>query len=630
MEKFYVYGDNIVECERFFELVCDSFGGYSPKLLPTRGTPFKPIRTLGTTLGTFEFIFIPGFGRWKNDIFEQLHSANLILREAADIILAKENNGKISIILAIEFCSALHAGNQAWQRHGRGYALSKHGIPYVYLSTIGGQELGSERVAKAARLPNAAVPFSFISFAKEFTYPTFPIYIKSPEYVVSNLKLDELVFGEKDLAILINDVVRTGKINLEILKSITSRTEKFVNELSKNTGSEALKLSDFLKKNWKKKVSIPTTPAFKKLLEQASALGAGIGELPICVIEDEKNKKLFCTFLQKNFNLKPNAFESLMLNKSPIGLVFVAGFKPRGDDSRPDRGLIPLARMLLGEQANILSIVYGPIKDKMYHSLSKSSIEVVRSNGLIQSLINISNFVLFTPSSAGLNPLLVEGNFSKFKRNPNFIIPNEYHPVGETPSIVGEQDVDSAIHLIFKEPQNNIKIFEGLCNPPGGDWAGISLMDLSGTEFRWISLPRVTEKSKRPDHVLQLFTPNENYILVIESKDTVGSIEDNIGNRLKWYLDDLLVHEPSVIKKTTSWSAAKNKFDSKPFKYITAVAFLKGSSNKNIDPKKWNVDLIFEFSVEKNDMKLSIQSITELGANFKNLLSTFKFEIISQ
>ncbi|MEZ4903938.1 MAG: hypothetical protein R2822_20420 [Spirosomataceae bacterium] len=43
----------------------------------------------------------------------------------------------------------------------------------------------------------------------------------------------------------------------------------------------------------------------------------------------------------------------------PLIVVWVTGFKPRGDDSRPDRGLVPLARMLFGNDIDILTMFWS-------------------------------------------------------------------------------------------------------------------------------------------------------------------------------------------------------------------------------------------------------------------------------
>ena len=57
---------------------------------------------------------------------------------------------------------------------------------------------------------------------------------------------------------------------------------------------------------------------------------------------------------------------------------------------------------------------------------------------------------------------------------------------------LGEQDVDTALHVAFKLLGTGVA-FEGMCNPPGGDWSGISFRwNNKEPEFRWLTLPRVS------------------------------------------------------------------------------------------------------------------------------------------
>lgn len=88
-----------------------------------------------------------------------------VLRESADAILTRFSDDTESPILAIEFCSALPAGNQAWQRSGRAYSMAKAGIPYLFITELGGFELSVDRKKKAARLPNPAVPYSYSAYS---------------------------------------------------------------------------------------------------------------------------------------------------------------------------------------------------------------------------------------------------------------------------------------------------------------------------------------------------------------------------------------------------------------------------------------------------------------------------------
>lgn len=88
-----------------------------------------------------------------------------------------------------------------------------------------------------------------------------------------------------------------------------------------------------------------------------------------------------------------------------------------------------------------------------------------------------------------------------------------------------EQDVDTTIHLLFAH-QENLKVFEVTCNPPGGDWSGLSILDFeTGEEFRWTSLPRVSSAGgKRPDHVIEFLLDNGHWgLLAIESNDRLES-----------------------------------------------------------------------------------------------------------
>jgi hypothetical protein len=137
------------------------------------------------------------------------------------------------------------------------------------------------------------------------------------------------------------------------------------------------------------------------------------------------------------------------------------------------------------------------------------------------------------------------------QRNQKPVIIN----AAKTEITFGEQDVDTAIHSIFTR-NNPANIFESMCNPPGGDWSGISYFDYSNNiEYRWTSLPRVSKnKAKRPDHLIQLYLKKENIFLSIESKNTGSSLENNIGKRLKNYVNDLFKNKPTAIKKEEMWT----------------------------------------------------------------------------
>ena len=74
---------------------------------------------------------------------------------------------------------------QAWQRSGRGYSAGMSKIPYLYVAENGGFELDTNtRERKAARLPNATVPFSYLTYSHENS-PMLPIYEKISAFMTN-------------------------------------------------------------------------------------------------------------------------------------------------------------------------------------------------------------------------------------------------------------------------------------------------------------------------------------------------------------------------------------------------------------------------------------------------------------
>ena len=85
----------------------------------------------------------------------------------------------------LRILQAATAENQAWQRSGRGYSAGMSKIPYLYVAEIGGFELDTNtRERKAARLPNATVPFSYLTYSHENS-PMFPIYEKISAFMTN-------------------------------------------------------------------------------------------------------------------------------------------------------------------------------------------------------------------------------------------------------------------------------------------------------------------------------------------------------------------------------------------------------------------------------------------------------------
>lgn len=71
----------------------------------------------------------------------------------------------------------------------------------------------------------------------------------------------------------------------------------------------------------------------------------------------------------------------------------------------------------------------------------------------------------------------------------------------------------------------------------------------NGDVYRWTSLPRVSQiGGKRPDHLIQYFQGDSSIFIIIESKLKGKDLEDNIGESLKVYIDDLFKTLPTAYK----------------------------------------------------------------------------------
>ena len=141
MRKIYrIHGDNIVECERIANLIINEVHPRNvEKTLISPATISESINFYYSgKYFEWSLELLPGFNkagrsRWKGDIFKSLRENGSFLDETPDAIITAIDNDKEKILCAIEFCSALQAGNQAWQRSGRAFSTGRTGCPYIYI-----------------------------------------------------------------------------------------------------------------------------------------------------------------------------------------------------------------------------------------------------------------------------------------------------------------------------------------------------------------------------------------------------------------------------------------------------------------------------------------------------------------
>ena len=649
---FHIHGDNIVECERTIAIIEQAFEDYDVVLNGPFGPPTNPTFVFDfTEISTsLKFILFPGFGRWNEDILRLIRDSGGTIREAPDVVLSNVTSGQEIPLVGIEYSGALAAGNQAWQRNGRAYSFGLAHVPFLYVGEIGGYELNSQRIRQSPRLPNPAVPFSYLSFSFSVDVSVLPVFIENPNIDDDSRKYYESVIGEIDLIQFIRATI-LDEDNARIKESIEEKGLNFVRLLSANSrrnstlstdqwveayraiesGDEDTLVSYLLRNtalNWSKTTSIKSlTDSARRLMQIASESSIGLtsSNLPMCLIPPE-NRAQFASRVGDLYPSIANDFLTWLGHEEPLAICWVMGFKPRGDDARPDRGLPPFTRMLIGSQIEMMTVVYGPAPHDHWSMLSNDPGRLAVQNGLWEAILASSDAIFVDSSTDSLT----NRSFLRSHWEHAFNIPTPSPMlVSPIPERIGEHDVDTIIHTLFARMASN-RVFEGLCNPPGGDWSGISLLAPDGSkELRWMSLPRVSGKqAKRPDHVLQLFGVGDTpVILAIESKGAAASVERNIGPRLKAYMEYLLSFPASAERRNnanTRWQHSNSTLGSSEFRLASGVGFLIQRPNdlKNVQEKS-DADIVLgiQFSEDGTTCEIHLVPCTNTGLPVATLIN---------
>jgi hypothetical protein len=612
-----IHGDNIIECERALSLITDSFSATahrsdaSPVYLP-RYAIKQNQRTL------FLIELFSGHGRWNFDVAQVLQSYGAPLREATDAVVTRilPDGHSEEIVVAFEFCSALPAGNNAWQRNGRALACAAVGVPYIFFAEVGGVELGAKRRIKAPRFPNPIVPFSYLTTDQAFQVVCLPVYAASPSSAESIRLRFAPAFGIEDGRRLVKSFLENAHITephsrlmqkaltlVEILaeqrQSLnTLRGEQWNNFLKNVTANQKVNWLSQNRMAWARKQTgkVATTKTFRalaQLFQVSECISIGAKDIPICLVLGEKRKTLATRLHELYGNALPrDFFDWVDKSNLPLVVVWITGFKPRGDDSRPDRGLVPLARMLFGKDAEILSIVSGPAKPAMWQTWRNAPKRLAQQNGLWEAIINLSDAVLTdsTTDQQGAFARVLERTHAQSSK------PIQFASASAT-NVFSEHDVDCALHLLFAH-QRARGIVESICNPPGGDWSGLSVLDFeSGAEYRWTSLPRVSGTAgKRPDHVIQFATKEKRMVLLaIESKNRAMDLERGVGIRLKRYTRQLVKSPPTIARAANAeWQLLKTRAHP-----VGDLAVISGGAFC------WNDQAEFEMAFKRNQLDIA-------------------------
>lgn len=607
---------------------------------------YSPLFRLETEKEIILIQFYPDYKsktRWhKEGLLNILVENGANLTEAPDIILTKKRGDKESIILAIEFSSALPAGNQAWQRSGRALSFSEVEIPYLYITDIGLEELDSERQSKAVRSSNPLVPLSYIKNTQRSK--SFTLTVLNPSQLLAIDESIQKFIVDKEVTNLINSLIFDKDISVQVEKLI-SKTAAYLDSYEKIPGKvnfeqwigigddkiESLIASlDLPKYNKKIATKTPIKDEMRLLIKDIipeTALSI-YNNIPICFVPSKNRESLANKLKEKCYSdIDNKAFDWLNSSK-PIVICLVNGFKPRGDDARPDRGLVPFARMLFGFDIDLLAVVFGQAPKLMESLFKNSPVQLAAKNGLWKSVLYYSSLTIADSCHWSLEDSEIS-NFNLRETTKSEFNAIEIDKPGRVPIKFNENDIDTAIHLKFS---TNTNVFESLCNPPGGDWSGISLLDKARNEHRWMSLPRVSVDAKRPDHIFQINDNEKSYLVIIESKENLNGLikdQDELGTGLIKYLNDLVKYPASAIKvNSVAWKRNNSEinYDQNFDEVFSVAAFMINNITQlNTAKEKLKVNLLIGFDTVKHE--LSAMAVDNKGKSLCILLENIGIEL---
>lgn len=595
--ELWVYGDNILECERALDILAVALAGDKPEIEWTPSPLFAPTYSVRTADVAASVRLFPGYGRWGYDVREHFRVLGAPLREAPDaVVVTPRGTETPEPLIAYEFSGALPAGNNAWQRMGRGLAAGLAGVPYLYLAEIGGAELGVGREPKSARFPNPVVPFAYLSMGQALDTIALPVFVPSPTASEDMVRAWRGVFDEGETLALSAAVVR-GEDRADAVRRLQAKAVAAVASLAAGrrradslTPAEwaevgriregRAKAEWFARRRlpWSKRASLEAlTPSFAPLVAAAQASGAvavGSSSIPICLLPEagvaEFERRIRDIYGER---IGPSLLDWLARLRKPIAIVWIAGFKPGGDDSRPDRGLLPMANMLFGpDDVGYLAVIYGPAPTAAWAQLEADPMALARDNGLWEAIIGLSDAIIVDSATAA-----ALGSLGQVVTEHRPAAAQELRAPSEVP-VFGEHDVDSVLHALFSR---SALTFECLCNPPGGDWSALRYQpEPGGMEYRWSGLPRVTAVgSKRPDHVA-LLHGDPPILISAESKDRPTALESDIGPRLLAYVEGLAAFSPNGVRRPgdVGWAMYAGSALTLPT-IVSAAAVVTGEPN---------------------------------------------------
>ena len=370
-----IYGDNIIECIRIIKMIKNnSFENFQEGISCIN--QMSSIITLVNDNYELSFELVPGFEksnkkRWKDNILINYKNIGSFLDETADAFITKIDNDIETILCVIEFCSALQAGNQAWQRSGRAYSCAWTKIPYFYIIDLPKYELNpTTRERLALRFPNCIVPYSYITYSEIHDTTAYVLINKSQEYIET-----DPAFNGYDMSTIFNDK-EFGNYLLYLI--LGENTENFI---------ESLKIKN---RNFVKFLAPPE--------DEQSYTGDEIDELnpenlAYSIITNNKKFSFKKKIAKKSISGKLNDLHSIVQKYSlgifssdlPFGIIEKSKIKHFVEDCSQ---LYPLGKNvkkeLLRKKYLIVTMIKGSFIDKVKRSFQINTLACKRKNTLFQ------------------------------------------------------------------------------------------------------------------------------------------------------------------------------------------------------------------------------------------------------
>lgn len=655
-KNFRIHGDNFIECERLLSYL---FAGFPAATRPAFTATYPSLSTKQVSFTyqgiSYQIVLLSGFNkgrkeRWETDIFDTFKTNGSIIDETPDAVFTREESGHEDILCAVEFCSALQAGNQAWQRSGRAWSTGRAGCPYLYIVDIGKKELNPQtREERATRFPNPLVPYSYVSFSEASRTLVAEVAVPggvNPAFGNGSDADDADFFAQQtiseylltlllghDTSALQQQLIRKNQILVTRLAQTRNRADN--TQWGNDVWEEIIRRNKdvyayaagpqnaliFSKKVATKSLSLHTRELLNLL--KKTARGCASADMPFGIIPKEK-RAIFSTQLQHLLPLP----DSIAKNDKDLIVCLLKGFKPLGDDARPDRGALPFIQMLNRTELDVLLYVYGPIYATTCKQLKKGEKSLLMKNGLWNTFFSLSDYLLIdspiVSSDRGHYVTFIDNTHFKQKRLERTGTGRlRNRAVSLLPKRYQEEDVDFALHNLFTDILKD-SCFEGMCNPPGGDWSGISLQH-KGKEYRWLSLPRQSS-DKRPDHVIQIQGRTERpFLLLIESKEKRSALkqEAKVGTSMKQYLKRLFAATPNMVRTQDTWAECSTLLSADEYEMVSAGAYICDESETDTAvPQDFSCDLLFLLKPETANKRweICLRAATPAAAQLAQLM----------